>query len=106
MAQAARRLALDRACTKFGWIMLNGRCVSDGFGMPTCVHGAVSSVVDYAVVPRKAQGNLRVLPVHGRDGNHQALFVSLAIQRPVSPLDPAPVAGTSWTAVVWLTVAE
>ena len=44
--------------------------------------------------------------MHGRDGNHRALFVSLAIQRPVLPLDPAPVAQTSQTAVARLTAAE
>ena len=74
---------MDRACTRFGSIMLNGRCILDGLGLPTCHQGNVWSTVDYALVPHVARGDWEVLDVPGGALDHQALFVMLPAHCPV-----------------------
>ena len=84
--------------------MLNGRCVSDGLGLPTCHHGDVWSTVDYTLVPRAACGNLEVLDVPGGGSDHRALLVTLRVHCPVVAVVAA--GQTARTAVVRLTSAE
>ena len=84
--------------------MLNGCCVSDGLGLPTCHHGNVWSTVDYALVPLAAHGNLEVLDVTGGGSDHRELLVML---RAHCPVVAAAVAGQmAWATVVVLALAE
>ena len=88
----------------FGWIMLNGHSVSDGLGLPTCLHGDVWSTVDYALVLHAARGNLAVLDVLGGGSDHRALLVTLWVHCLVLA---AVVAGpTAWASVVCLAPTE
>ena len=46
-------MALNRSCVKHGWLVLNGRCMSDTQGRATFLAGTHKSVVDLA---HRAQG--------------------------------------------------
>ena len=53
-------MALNRACVKHGWLVLNGRCRSDTQGRATFLAGTRKSVVDLAIVPRDALADMQV----------------------------------------------
>ena len=53
-------MALNRACIKHGWLVLNGRCRSDTQGRATFLAGTRKSVVDLAIVPRDALADMQV----------------------------------------------
>ena len=53
-------MALNRACVKHGWLVLNGRCRSDTQGRATFLAGTRKSVVDLAIVPRDALADMQL----------------------------------------------
>ena len=55
-----------------GWVVLNGRCVSDLLGRITCVCGHFMSVIDLVIVLHAAHTDLAMLPVRADGCNHQA----------------------------------
>ena len=78
--------------------------MSDGLELPTCLHGDVWSIMDYALVPCTVCGDLAVLDVLGGGSDHRALLVRLRVHCPVVA---AVAAGLSaWALVVHLAPAE
>ena len=72
--------ALHRACTRHGWLVLNGRAVSDRLGAATCHHLATNTVLDLAICPHSALGDVRVLPPLRADGHwHTAIFAAVLL---------------------------
>ena len=69
-----RGLALDRACCKHGLLALNGRCGGDPRGSATFVRGNVRTVLDFALVPQGADGDIRVVQPRDRDSDHRAVL--------------------------------
>ena len=57
--------------------------MSDGRGLPTCLHSDVWLTMDYTLVSRAARGDLVVLDVPGGGSDHQALLVTLWLHCPV-----------------------
>ena len=53
-------MALNRACVKHGWLVLNGHCRSDTQGRATFLAGTRKSVMDLAIVPRDALADMQV----------------------------------------------
>ena len=75
----ARGAALDRACTRHSWVVLNGRCRSDPAGSFTNYHLSRRTVLDLAIVPRVARADLRVVSVLLVPWGHRGLLVHLHI---------------------------
>ena len=90
-------MALSRACSRHGWIVLNGRAPSDTMGAATCRHAGRRTVLDLALVPVAAKSDLRVL-WHGDSpqaptGNyHLPLLATLDLPSPAvaQPRPPIP----------------
>ena len=77
---AARGNSLHRWCVRMGWLVLNGRCRSDGSGSATHYHGSRRSVIDLSLAPRSACADMRVLPVRGGTAGHHALVTGLYLE--------------------------
>ena len=75
----ARGAALDWACTRHSWVVLNGRCRSDPAGSFTNYHLSRRTVLDLAIVPRVARADLRVVPVVSALWGHRGLLVHLHV---------------------------
>ena len=78
--------------------------MSDGLGLPTCLHSDVWLTVDYTLVPCAARGDLAVLDVLGGGSDHWVLLVILRVNCPV--VAAVAVRPSAWAAVVHLALVE
>ena len=72
--------ALDHACKRFGWLVLNGHSPSDTAGQATYYHHNVAAVLHLVIVPCCAIAAMCVVPSPSKSQHvHAGVFSFLCV---------------------------